>query len=510
MASKDKKKPAADKDENEFIRRFKQNPLIFTGSFLVLILVIVTFVAPSSLGLRRGAPSGGKGPDLTFGYYDKVPIAYVPGNYFAQYHEMVVRYRQNQMNADNSSYMNFQIWRESFEGAAIHTAMLQEMKRAGYKAPEEIVNRDVAKLPQFQENGKFSVALYKQLDKNRELTLWRQVQDDITKGHFLSDMSGLLTSPDEGEFIGNMAESQRSFRMAVIPVDGYPDEEYSIYADEHGDLFRSLHLSMITVSSSEREANKILASVKNEEKTFEDAAREHSRDPYADKGGDMGIKMVYELNMDIPDEAVRETVAGLAKGAFSDVIKTSSGWSFFRAEEAAADADISDSAVMDRIRSYVRNYERGRMEDWAVEKAGALVASINENGFDKALESEGLTDRSFGPIPLNYGNIDLFTTLQSQSVDEIYGSASNENFWKTAFSTPIGEPSQPVVQGGNILVLYPTEEIQADESSVESIASNYNSYWLRYRTDQSMQEYFMNSPKLEDKFYDVYSHYFSY
>ena len=36
----------------------------------------------------------------------------------------------------------------------------------------------------------------------------------------------------------------------------------------------------------------------------------------------------------------------------------------------------------------------------------------------------------------------------------------------------------------------------------------YNSYWLNYVTEQSLQQHFMNSPKLEDKFIDVYLRYF--
>jgi len=503
MASKEKKTVSNEKPGAELLRRFKANPFIFIGSFVILIIVVIAFVMPSSLGMSQG-----KGPDLTFGYYDKVPITYVPGNYFAQYYEMVARYRQNNMNSENYSYMGYQIWREAYEAAAIHTAILQEMKNSGYTAPSKIVDRDVAKLPQFQENGRFSPALYNQLDSNRQLTLWRQVQDDISKDRFRSDMGGILKPTAEGEFIGNMASVQRSFDMVIFPVDNYPDEEYVIYAQDNPDLFRSVHLSVITVSSSEKEARKILRLINEGEITFEDAARAHSSDSYADRGGDMGNKLAHELAMDIPDEAVRELAIGLGRDEYSDVLKTASGWSFFRAEDFAQEFDIDDPAALDRVRSYVRNFERGRMEDWAIALADDFAVLINEVGFEQALEGQDIQSRSFGPVPVNYGNIDLFTTLTSQSVSEISGSASNENFWRTAFSTPVGAPSQPVVQGSNVLVLVPSEEITAEESDIEGITSTYSSYWLSYMNEQSMQQYFINSPKMEDKFFDVYFRYF--
>ena len=504
MASKEKKNPAHEKTDSEMIRRFKQSPFIFIGTFVVLVIVIVAFVLVPAIVPQSGR---GRGADLTFGYYDKVPITYVPGNYFAQYYDMVARYRQNSMNSDNYAYMGYQIWRESFEAAAIHTAILQEMKSSGYTAPSQIVDRDVAKLPQFQENGRFSPSLYRQMDDNRRLSLWRQVQEDISKERFRSDVTGLLQTEAESEFIGDMALVQRSFQMAVFPVDNYPEEEYEAYIEDHADLFRSVHLSMLTVSSGEKEAQKILETIKNGEITFEDAARAHSGDAYADRGGDMGIRMTHELNMDIPEEA-REATVSLAIGQYSDVIKTSSGWSFFRAEDSATEADVSDPAVMDKVRAYVRNFERGRMEDWASAQADEFIALVNELGYDEAVSQQEIESRDFGPIPINYGNIDLFTTLSSQSVAELSGSGSNENFWTTAFSTPVSTPSQPVVQGGNVLVLFPTEETHAEEETVEGIASTYNAYWLSYMTEQSLQQYFLNSPKMDDKFMDIYFRYF--
>jgi len=494
-----------EKTDSELVRRFKSRPLLFIGTFLVLIIVIVAFVLVPAIVPN----AGGLNTDLTFGYYDNVPISYVPGNYFAQYYEMVARYRQNTMDSENFSYANYQIWREAFEAAVIHTAMIQEMKKAGYTAPEKIVDRNVARLPQFQgENGIFSPALYRRMDKNQQMSLWRQVQEETAKEHFRSDVTGLLTPGAEAEFIGKMASPQRSFDMVVFLVDAYPESEYEAYIQEYPDLFRSIHLSMITINSGEREARQILDSIKNGEITFEDAARSHSKDSYADRGGDMGIRMIHELSADIPEEAAREQVITLARDEYSDIIKTGSSWAFFHVNDSIQEADASDLTVMDKVHSYVRSFERGRMEDWAIAQADNFVTLANELGFEDALSQQGIGKTSFGPIPLNYGNVDLFTTLASQSVSELAYSSSDENFWKIAFSTPVQTPSQPIVQGSNILVLFPKDETEVEESVLENIVNTYNSYWLNYAMEQALQQHFLNSPKLEDKFIDIYLRYF--
>jgi hypothetical protein len=507
MAFKEKKAAVTEKNSagSEIVRRFKANPLVFTGTVLILIIVIVAFVLVPAIVPEYG---GGGGADLTFGSYDKIPITYVPGNYFAQYHSMVAQYRQNSIDPNNYQLAGYQIWREAFEGAALHTAILREMQLSRYAVPGGIVDREVAQLPQFQENGRFSALLYQRLSSNDRLTLWRQVRDDLTKERFRSDVTALRISSAEKAFIGNMAAPQRSFDMVSFSVDAYPDSEVAAYAAEHPELFTTVYLSKITINSSEREARQILDSINSGAATFEDAARAHSRDSYAERGGDMGARPAHELNQDIAEAADREKIIALGSGEYSDVIQAGSGWAFFRALDAAQPVDTADPAALEKVRVYLQRFERGRMEDWAVEQARNFIALANEAGFDRALSSRGLEKQSFGPLPVNYGNIDLFAGLGSFAVEELAYSASNDNFWKTAFSTPVNSFSEPLVQGGSVLALLPTSETAADESSVEGIASTYASYWLSYMTEQSMRTYFLASKKMNDQFIATYLRYF--
>jgi hypothetical protein len=509
--AKEKKTP--EKHHSELLHRFKANPGLVIGTFVVLVIVIIAFVAVPAI-----APSGrGGNIDLTFGYYDKTPITYVPGNFFYETRERVARWRQNTMSDTPTYIMNFQIWREAFELTVIHTAMLLEMKKAGYTAPEKTVDRNMAALPDFQDNGRFSLTLYRQMDDNRRLSLWRRVQDDTIKENYRTDVTYLLKPSAESQFIGNMAAKERSFDMAVFSVDAYPETEYQAFINDHPKLFRSVHLSIISIDTNEKEANKILNSIKNGDITFEDAARSYSKDRYANSGGDMGLRMVHELELDIPDESAREQVISIAKNEFSDAIKfvskTSENedlirWSFFRVEEPVQSADTSDPAVMEKVRSYVRNSERGLMENWAIAQADIFIEIVNKIGFEEALAAEEMEKRSFGPIPLNYGDVELFTTIASKSVLELSQASDDENFWKVAFSTPVQSPSKPVVQGSKVLVLFPNEETSAEEYAIETIVNIFDSYWLDGVSEQALRQHFLKSPKTVDRFYEIYTRYF--
>jgi len=505
MAIKNKKTPADDKGSlfSDIISKFKANPAIFIGTVFILVLVIVSFVLVPALVPSSGM---GGGVDLTFGYYDKVPISYVPGNYFARYYERIYQENQYSIDANNYFYVNANIWYRAFELAAVHTAVLQEMKKSGYTVPVKTVDQEVAKLPQFQENGRFSAALYQSMPSNDRLALWRQMNDEITRGLYYSDLWGMAESSAEATFIAKMSSPRRSFDMAFFSVDDFPDFEYIAYADENPGLFRSIHLSRISAGSSEREARQILNSIKDGTSSFEDAARAYSQDGYADRGGDMGIRLIYELGQEIT-AADMEKITGLGRGELSDVMQIGGRWTFFRVEEEARPADVYDDTVMEKIRSYVRVFNRGRMEDWAIAQAMEFIADAKASDFDTALRRQGKEKSSFGPLPINYGDVELFVSLAEFYIPELSYSSMDDNFWKALFSTPVNTFSQPLVQGGNVLAFLPTEQIEADEYTIGGLASIYSARRYNY-INESIYAYFLNSDKLNNRFWDTYFRYF--
>ncbi|MDR3019428.1 MAG: SurA N-terminal domain-containing protein [Treponema sp.] len=507
MAQKDKKTSvkASEQSTSELSRKFKQNPALFIGTVIVLVLIVISFVLVPAIVPESSRGAG----DLNFGYYDKAPINWVPGNMFSQYQQQAAQYYQSQGIDLNNFNVNAQIWRQAFEAAVVHAAVLQVAKRSNYTVPKRTVDRQVAGLPQFQENGRFSSALFNQMSETNRLALWEQVREELAKLMFYNDYYSLLIPSAEAGFIANMSSVMRNFEMVSFSVDAYPDSEYLAYAHDNIDLFSAIHLSKFSINSSEREARRILASIKDGSTTFEDAARSQSQDSYADRGGDIGSRYVYELDSEIPDSAVRASVLSLGRGELSDVVRIDNSWTFFRVEEELAPADLEDDFVIDRVRSYVRNFDRGRMEDWAIAQANAFIADVEDSSFETATRWQNLEKSSFGPLPINYGGVDLFTSLESFTVSgispqDVQNLSRNDYFWNVAFSTPLHTPSEPLVQGSNVLVFYPIEQIESDEYEIENLASMYSSYWQRYISEQSIQYYFINNDRMDDRFWDTY------
>jgi hypothetical protein len=369
-----------------------------------------------------------------------------------------------------------------------------------------VVDREVAALPLFQENGRFSSIRYRELDNTKRLALWREVRDSITEQRYISaTVDSLPVSSKEAAFISAMGSKQRTFSMALFSLYDYPDSELASFVTANSGLFRVAHLSRVTLNSNEREAQQILTSVQDGTSTFEDAARNHSQDSFAETGGDMGVKMAHELTSEIPSEENRELLLNLAKGELSPVIPLASGWAFFRAEEEPHAPDMTDTVMVAKAKLYIMDFERGRVEDWYIARANTLISSIKEVGLEEALTQAEMEATSFGPVPLNYGNVSLFTTLDSLSdASAISGTAAtDENFWRTAFSTPVDTPSQPIVIGSHVAVLYPVSETPLDDASVSAIEDSYPSR-VGSLMNQALRSHVISSGKLDDRFSAAY------
>jgi len=498
MSAKDKNQSEKreESSKSEFIQRFKDRPFLFTGTVLILVIVIIAFVFVPAI-----VPNAQHGTELVFGYYNKTPIKYVPGNFFHQVQSHLSR--NERLSQDDPSYFSrlAQIWREAFTETVIQLGMLDEMKQAGYTAPEAVVDRAVASLDFLQENGRFSAARYRAMDNNDRMNLWRQTQENVAVQMYISDLENIKTSSSEAPFIAAMNSPRRSFDAAFFSISSYPDSEIHSYAEANPDLFKNTRLSRITVYSSEREARQIHNSVVNEVSTFEEIARTNSQDMYADRGGDMGILMAFELIYEISNEQDRNRVINLARGEVSDLIRISSGWAFFRANETAYQADLNDQSQLWKIRNYVMDNERGRAEDWCLAEAEKFIVLAEQRSFNEAISAGNVTRRSFGPMPLNYGNALPFGSLASAGIQELAAASTNQFFWRLAFSTPLNTPSRPLVIGDNIVVLMPVEETGSDED--DDFAGMFDSYWsylMNTNITSSIRNKFLTSDKLENNF----------
>lgn len=501
------------------MRRFRQQPFVFTGTVVVLVLVVVTFVfwgAGDWILPNRSALSNNQ---LTFGYYDNIPVELTPGSFFALTRQSYIDYYRSayQWSGENADMQSTQ---QAFTLAVVRTAVLDMVKKARYMPPQALVDKQVSELPKYQENGIFSVLRYRQETSARHIQTVQEVREGMLIERYQDDVIGRTEDGPEAKFIpaikipaaeadffGAMAGPVRSFLMAVFPYSGFPDSEIVSYVDKNPELFQNTHLSQLTISSSENDAKQILSSLQNGTTSFEDAAIAQSKDAFAANGGDAGERMVYELDALIPDESVRASVVSLAEKALSPVIKTSAGWTIFRAESAAAAPDTANKAVLDKIRARLNDTERGVIEDWLIARANEFALAAGTGDFTAAAERFGAQTLDFGPVPVNFGDNALFPTLSPPNTTpnhELGVAANSENFWKTAFSTAVGAVSAPFVIDASlnsVVVLQPLSETADDEEAADNARAEFLAGFASYETqDEILRDTVVNSDKFRNEF----------
>ena len=286
MASQTPKVPV--KGDSREPKRGIRNPTIYAGTIVVLVIVIVAFVfLPMSGG--SGSMVSGNGRSLDFGSYSGKPIVYAQDSYmYNQVRDLNDRYRQQGMTQDNYQLLAYQVYRGAFERTVLHMAAITAATKAGAAVTEDWLDTKVAQSPAFQENGKFSAQLYHDASLATKINVRAQIRDDRLYQTFFDDVLSVSPSSEEIAFIKDMAKDTRTVEYMAYPASSYPDSEVAVWAKAHADLFRSLSLSSVTVTSSQADAQKLLDNVKAKKTTFEAVAKASSKDAYAQKGGAAG------------------------------------------------------------------------------------------------------------------------------------------------------------------------------------------------------------------------------
>ena len=152
-------------------------------------------------------------------------------------------------------------------------------------------------------------------------------------------------------------------------------------------------------------AKAILKQLQNSESSFEDLARTHSKDIFAEKGGDMGYKYYYELREEFTSNAELDSVFNMNSGETSDVIKTSFGWVIYRIDEAKQLPDFSNEETLKTARTYMERFERGTIEDYLTKQAENFKTLAAQKGFEAAAAQEGIESDTTDFFPVNYGGL---------------------------------------------------------------------------------------------------------
>ncbi len=506
---------ATPKPESLFKSRSMKNPFLFGGTLIILVITIIAFVFIPATGSSSGGSSGGT---LNFGSYNGKAIVYEPGGYFATQIQKINDYlRQQGLNDANFQQYAFQVWRSAFESTVLRTALLDEVKSAGFRVSQAALDAKVAENELFKVDGKFSAQAYRDTSLARKLEIRKSTEEDLYIQRYYTDIYTLTPASKETDFISSMAKDRRTISYAAFPLSAYPDSELLAWAKTNENLFRKVKISRITITSSESDAKKILKQVQDKSLTFEEAAKSHSKDPYADKGGDPGALYFHDFADGFAKKEDAESVAALKKSDISGIYKVADkAWAFHKINEDLVPTDLTDAATIAEARSYMSSKERGLMETWALGKANEFASSVTGATFATAAKKAGLKVNSAGPFPINYQTpsfvaygqrVPLFEPINTQTAEELAPASNSEKFFSTVFGLAKGAISEALVLEDNVLVMTVTDDTQAKDEEIAVIKFAYP-YFSQGSIDSDVRTRFLKSPKIKDNFSTTFFKYF--
>ncbi|HEY9055488.1 MAG TPA: SurA N-terminal domain-containing protein, partial [Rectinemataceae bacterium] len=475
---------------------------------------IIAFVFIPSMG---GGRSSGQAP--VFGSWGGKQIKYTADSYFANQVSQINDYlKQQGLSEQNFQLYAYQVWRMAFQSAAIRTAIIATVQDAGFRVTERGVDSSIAKDQTFFEDGAFSLAKYNKTPMATKLAIRARTKEDLFVQRYYEDLYTISPSTAELAFVASMAKPQRKIEYVSVPLSSYPETEVASWVKANAELFSSLSLSRITVTSSESDAKKIRQQILDNKLSFEDAAKSHSQDAYADKGGDAGQVFFYSFQDDFSNKDDAKAVSALPKGELSQVYSLGGKtWAFFRLNQDMKPADLNSKAVLDEARAYIESKERGTLETWALAQAAKLVGGRDLNSFRRSAKAAGYTVSSAGPYIINLGNPTFYAYNQQipllsspgASKDPALSSAeTDEAFMTSLFSTAKGSVAKPLVMGDAVIVFAVTDDTEGTDDDAAMVKFAYP-YFFQQSLDGQTRDILLKSDKFEDKFSDTFFKIFS-
>lgn len=479
-----------------------RNTFVYIGTIVILVIVVVAFVFVPSFG---GPSDSGTLP--VFGSYAGIPIRYEQGGYMAGQVQAINEQLKSSGYAEtDNQFFAFQVWKGAFDRTVVHTALLHEARKAGVTMSEDRLNEAVLQVPEFLEDGKFSLERYREASDARKLAIRTSLREEALKAGILEDALSLRPSSREIDFLKSMVQEERVVEFVSLAFSAFPDEQKAAFGRENPAKFRRINLSRITLND-EKESGVVLGKVRDGSLSFEEAAKTHSKDAWADQGGASGPRWGYELESELAQAEDSQALLALKPGEVSGVYKTASGsWAFFRAEAAASEPDFSSAEVLKAVWDYMNKWERGRIEDAAVLRGRDLAVDAAARGFPSAASSYGLSVREAGPFPLSYGDafssgsLGLFRGISAEGLE---GASTSEKFLSSAFSLETGAISEPILLKDSAVVIRVKEIRSADETGAQLVGLYYP-YLFAQAREMELYDKFLASPELKDNFANAF------
>ena len=478
-------------------KKKKREEVSFSKVITYIILGAVAIALIAGVAIPAFGPKAGGG-SLKFGSYDGTPIEFAYGNYFYNQYQNYA-----QQSRDSTQTGAYQVWLNAYQGTFFHIAIEKMAKQAGLRVTDKAVNKAIIESGLYHKDGVFDPATYEQASNESKKRIHNQISDNLPTQMIFNDLSTLLTSPQELEFIDLLGEKARSFEYVVFDASLYPDDLTRHYASANASLFTLIDVSSITVSDQEA-GEALRQEIASGNISFEDAARENSLDSFANEGGRSGTWYLWELQDTFSESDEVNLLYSTKQGELSPLFASYLGYTFYRVEKDPFMADLNDDEVLKDVKTYIGR--GGEMiTPYLAEQAAQFVAAIEGGGdFNREAQKRNLEVYTVEPTPPNTGQSSFFIGF-SNTDSGGYLSAVGDDVMavERLYRAELNTVTQPIESRGAYVVARATAEGGLAEEMRDYVMFLYP-YIIQEGIQQDLLQSIFTNDKYEDNFLQTF------
>ncbi|MCR4940976.1 MAG: peptidylprolyl isomerase [Treponemataceae bacterium] len=510
MKSTEKDLEKADKKKEG---KSKKNIWITAGSIIILVLSAITFILVPSIGGFTASQE-----TLVAGKYKGTKIEYGYGTDYlkavqdyAQYYQQLAQ----QQGQSLSQFDYYSIFQNAFNAVVLDMMYTEYVNDSGYVPAENAIKRDMIQYFT-DENGNYSAKAFREATETYKKT----IRDTVTKAdisnrftedyfgldtyYIANTLYGLKTSANESRFFTDLTKKARSFEMVAFAKTDYPDDKTTEFAKGNSDLFLKYDFTAVT-AADENELKGFKTQIDNNEITFDDAATTLSSKSYCDDNGKVSRTYAYQIKGILTSDEDFTKIAGLSAGEISDITKTATGFALFRCDSAPVSPDFSDRETLDAVKYYISYNEQGLIDDYYTGLAEDFALNATKLGFDEAASAAGVTKKEIPEFSINYGGNGFIGTLPFSDIEELSSAATDENFFKTAFTLKENEISSPISVGNNVIVLKLLKETIKEDTEEDDSDFQYYQYYVRNIASEGFDSEMLSNADVENNVIDLWA-----
>ncbi len=470
--AEDKKKEGAKPKKNHSKKSFA-----WWAGVIVLILISITFILPAT-GVSMLFTSSG----LEFGRYNGQPISYENGSYM--YNQFMSLYSQYGMYMSQET-----ILQQAYYNTVLYEALTQKAEAVDLFVSEEMVNRGILDSGYYNnDQGVFDESIYQSTGVSERTSVYNSIQQSMPAQIVSTDISSVLSSQGERDFVSSMASTGRTFDYVAFDAASYPADRAVAYANSNPQPFTQITLSTLT-ATSEADAQALM-----DEITGDPAAFDSHMDAGEGISGTYCFHTIAELGEDVANEIFSTSV-----GSFAGPYLDGTVYEIYRVDAAPFMPDFTSEEMLAEIRTYIGANESALVSEYAQEAADVFYA-VAQDDFDAALEQYGLSAQNVTFTPASTGSSLMLTSF---STSDSYGLLSTASLADSAyndqlFSSAEGTVLAPQAAGDAYIVTRVNAETQ--DANQSSFVDSFYDYLVSTFSQNDLSSAILTSPLFEDNF----------